>query len=119
MIHQAWNLHTKGSRGAQLNNKLANVKKEAIGWNKSVFGKVELEIKKKLAELQEMQDSIVSIEDVRKEKILREELEGLLNKEEIMCAQRLGTIGSCLEIEILNTFKLWLDKEELGEGLFI
>ena len=88
MIHQAWNLHTKGSRGAQLNNKLANVKKEAIGWNKSVFGKVELEIKKKLAELQEMQDSIVSIEDVRKEKILREELEGLLNKEEIMWAQK-------------------------------
>ena len=78
MIHQAWNLHIKGSRGAQLNNKLANVKKEAIGWNKSIFGKVELEIKKKLAELQEMQDSIVSIEDVRKEKILRKELEGLL-----------------------------------------
>ena len=78
MIHQAWNLHIKGSRGAQLNNKLANVKKEAIGWTKSVFGKVELEIKKKLAELQEMQDSIVSIEDVRKEKILRKELEGLL-----------------------------------------
>ena len=78
MIRQAWNLHIKGSRGAQLNNKLANVKKEAIGWNKSIFGKVELEIKKKLAELQEMQDSIVSIEDVRKEKILRKELEGLL-----------------------------------------
>ena len=67
-----------------MNNKLANVKKEAIGWNKSVFGKVELEIKKKLVELQEMQDSIISIEDVRKEKILKEELEGLLNREEIM-----------------------------------
>ena len=88
MIRQAWNLHTKGSRGAQLNNKLANVKKEAIGWNKSVFGKVELEIKKKLAELQELLDSIVSLEDVRKEKILREELEGLLNREEIMWAQK-------------------------------
>ena len=48
---QAWNLYTKGSRGAQLNNKLANVKREAIGWNKSVFGRVELEIKKKLTEL--------------------------------------------------------------------
>ena len=71
-----------------MNNKLANVKKEAIGWNKSVFGKVELEIKKKLVELQEMQDSIISIEDVRKEKILKEELEGLLNKEEIMWTQK-------------------------------
>ena len=71
-----------------MNNKLANVKKEAIGWNKSVFGKVELEIKKKLVELQEMQDSIISIEDVRKEKILKEELEGLLNREEIMWTQK-------------------------------
>ena len=67
-----------------MNNKLANVKKEAIGWNKSVFGRVDLEIKKKLAELQEIQDSITSIEDVRKGKTLREELEGLLNREEIM-----------------------------------
>ena len=71
-----------------MNNKLANVKKEAIDWNKSVFGKVELEIKKKLVELQEMQDSIISIEDVRKEKILKEELEGLLNREEIMWTQK-------------------------------
>lgn len=88
MIRQAWNLHTKGSRGAQLKNKLANVKREVIGWNKHVFGRVELEIKKKLAELQGIQDSIASIEDVRKEKILREELERLLNREETMWAQK-------------------------------
>ena len=71
-----------------MNNKLANVKREAIGWNKSIFGRVELEIKKKLAELQEIQDSIASIEDVRKEKILRVELKGLLNREETMWAQK-------------------------------
>ena len=47
-----------------------------------------MEIKKKLVELQEMQDSIISIEDVRKEKILKEELEGLLNREEIMWTQK-------------------------------
>lgn len=88
MIRQAWNLHTKGSRRAQLNNKLANVKREVIGWNKYVFGRVELEIKKKLAELQGIQDSIASIEDVRKEKILREELERLLNREVTMWAQK-------------------------------
>lgn len=116
MILQAWNLHTKGSRGAQLNNKLANVKRGAIGWNKSIFGRVDLEIKKKLAELQEIQDSIAFVEDVRKEKSLREELEGLLNREEIMWAQKLG---SYLVIETLNTFKLWLDKEERGAGLYI
>lgn len=79
MVRQAWNLHTKGSRGAQLKNKLANVKREVIGWNKYVFGRVELEIKKKLAELQGIQDSIASIEDVR-------ELERLLNREETMWA---------------------------------
>lgn len=88
MIRQALNLHTRGSRRAQLNNKLANVKREVIGWNKYVFGRVELEIKKKLAELQGIQDSIASIEDVRKEKILREELERLLNREETMWAQK-------------------------------
>ena len=88
MILQAWNLHTKGSRGAQLNNKLANVKKEAIGWNKFVFGRAYLEIKKKLAELREIQDLITSTEDVREEKTLRKELEGLLNREEIVWAQK-------------------------------
>lgn len=71
-----------------MNNKLANVKREIIGWNKYVFGRVELEIKKKVAELQGIQDSIASIEDVRKEKILREELERLLNREETMWAQK-------------------------------
>ena len=70
MILQAWNLHIKGSRAAQLNNKLSNVKREAINWNKLVFGRVDLDIRKKLAELQEIQDSITSAKDVRKEKTL-------------------------------------------------
>ena len=54
MIYQAWRLHTKGSRATQLNNKLLNVRKEAINWNKLDFGKVDSEIKRKLADLQEI-----------------------------------------------------------------
>ena len=88
MIHQVWRLHTKGSRATQLSNKLSNVRKEAINWNKSDFGKVDSEIKRKLADLQEIQNSITSLEDVRREKIIREELEVLLYREEIMWAQK-------------------------------
>ena len=42
------------TRATQLNNKLLNVRKEAINWNKSDFGKVDSEIKRKLADLQEI-----------------------------------------------------------------
>lgn len=59
--------HTKGSRAAQLSNKLSNVKRKVINWNKLVFGRVDMDIKKKLAELQKVLDSINSTEDVRKE----------------------------------------------------
>ena len=88
MIRQAWEIQTKGSRAAQLFTKLSNVRKEAIKWNKLVFGRLDNDIKQKLAELQEIQDSIDSLEAVRKEKSVREELEVLLNREETMRAQK-------------------------------
>ena len=53
-----------------------------------VLGRLDNDIKKKLAELQEIQDSIDSLEAVRKEKTMREELEVLLNSEETMWAQK-------------------------------
>ena len=68
--------------------KLSNVKKEALKWNKLVLGRLDNDIKKKLAELQEIQDSIDSLEAVRKEKTMREELEVLLNSEETMWTQK-------------------------------
>ena len=52
------------------------------------MGRLDNDIKKKLAELQEIQDSIDSLEAVRKEKTMREELEVLLNSEETMWAQK-------------------------------
>lgn len=49
MIQKAWSLHTSGSRAAQLRNKLCNLRIEVVEWNKTVFGKVESEIKRTLA----------------------------------------------------------------------
>ena len=88
MIHQAWGIQIEGSRAAQLFTKLSNVRKEAVKWNKLVFGRLDNNIKKKFAELQEIQDSINSLEAVRKEKTVREELEVLLNREKTMWAQK-------------------------------
>ena len=47
MVHHAWDLHSIGSRATQLRKKFINVRRKAIEWNKKVFGKVEVEIKRK------------------------------------------------------------------------
>lgn len=59
-----------------------------MDWNKQVFGKVERDIKVMQTQLQQIQNSINSIEDVVKERALRNELEDLLNKEKLMWAQK-------------------------------
>lgn len=59
-----------------------------MDWNKQVFGKVERDIKVMQTQLQQIQNSINSIEDVVKERALRNELEGLLNREKLMWAQK-------------------------------
>ena len=52
---------------------------------------MEVEIKMKQSQLQQLQDSIVTSEDVRRERVFREELEELLNREELMWAQKART----------------------------
>ena len=84
MIQQAWESNSVGSRAAQLWEKFLNVKKYARNWNKSVFGKVDYEIKLKQAQLQQIHNSIRFIMDVRKERLLRGDLEELLDREEMM-----------------------------------
>nr|POF05740.1 dna-directed rna polymerases ii, iv and v subunit 11 [Quercus suber] len=64
MVHHAWELQSTGSRATQLRNKLINVKQKALEWNKKVFGNVEVEIKMKQNQLQHLQDSIVTNEDI-------------------------------------------------------
>ena len=49
-----------------------------------MFGKVDREIKNMQLKLQQIQDSIHTVEDVRQEKELRLELEYLMDKEEII-----------------------------------
>ena len=72
MVHHAWELHSTGSRATQLRNKLINVKQKALEWNKNVFGNVEVEIKMKQNQLQHLQVSIMTNEDVRRERELVE-----------------------------------------------
>lgn len=56
-----------------------------------MFGKVECEIKLKRAHLQQIQNSIGSIKDVRKKSLIKSELEELLNRKEHMWAQKART----------------------------
>ena len=77
-----------GLRAFQLQNKLANVRKQFIKWNKEVFGRIEKKIRTKQQLLQNLQDSIHILEGVRREEELREDLEDLLIKEEIKWTQK-------------------------------
>ena len=45
LIKQSWNFNSHGSRTAQLRNKLSNVRKNTLEWNRVVFGRVDTEIK--------------------------------------------------------------------------
>ena len=62
------------------------MRRDFIKWNKEVFGKLEQEIQLKQTQLQEIQNSIFTVEDVRKEKMVREDLETLMHGEEVMWA---------------------------------
>ena len=56
-----------------------------------VFGRVETEIKEKQAHLQILQNSICSVEHAKAEKTLRMEIKDLLDREELMWAQKART----------------------------
>ena len=56
-----------------------------------VFGRVENEIKMKQFQLQILQNSISSIEDAKRKKSLKLEIEDLLDREELMWAQKART----------------------------
>lgn len=54
MIQKSWEVHTLGSRAFKLQHKLSSVRKRVIEWNRTVFGKVEKEIKEKQLKLQKI-----------------------------------------------------------------
>ena len=91
MIQQAWDVQSHGSRAVRLRNKILNVRRIALKWNREVFGKVENCIKMKQIALQHIQNSIKSMDDFQKEKNLREEIEVLLDREELMWVQKART----------------------------
>ena len=67
-----------GSRAFKLQQNLKSVKKQLIVWNKTIFGKIDKEIKDKQLQLQHLQNTIHTVEDVKKERYLRIELENLM-----------------------------------------
>ena len=83
-VKQAWECRSTKSRAYQLRNKLSNVRKTILIWNKEFFGRVEQDINhKKKKQLKRFQNSIHNL-DVKKENKLREDLETLMNREEVM-----------------------------------
>ena len=86
VVQKAWHNRVKGSRAFQLRHKLINVRDEFQVWNKEVFGKVENEIHMKQNQLKLVQNSISSLQDVKREAELRDELEVLMQREEVMWA---------------------------------
>ena len=86
LIQNAWSFYSQGSRAFQLQQKLKNVRKELCSWNKKVFGKVDKEKREKQKTLQDLQDSIKTVQDIRVGKELREDIENLMKIEEIMWA---------------------------------
>ena len=51
-----------------------------------MFGRVETEIWRKQNQLQQIQNAINTPDDTRRERVIREELEDLLNREELLWA---------------------------------
>ena len=88
VVQKAWHSHITGSRAFQLRHKLSSIEKEFLIWNKEVFGRLDHEIYQIQLQLQIIQNSISSIDDVHKESVVRGELEILLQREEIMWAQK-------------------------------
>jgi len=80
MIQQAWDVQSHGSRVVRLRNKILNVRRTALKWNREVFGKVENCIRMKQTALQHIQNSIKSMDDVQKEKILERKLRCCLTR---------------------------------------
>ena len=66
----------------------AQTRDEFQVWNKEVFGKVENEIHMIQNQLKLVQNSISSLTDIKREAELRKELEILMQREEVMWAQK-------------------------------
>lgn len=99
IIQEAWNTNYQGSRAFKLVQRIKKVKEKLKGGNHNVFGQIQRETTKKKEELQQIQTNIRSIQDVQKEMEVSSQLETLLNREEIMWAQKARSTWIIKEIE--------------------
>lgn len=67
-MHNMHGILSHGSRAYILQQKIKNVRRQSINWNRVTFGRVDRELKEKQKKLQEIQNTISSIEDIRVEK---------------------------------------------------
>ncbi|KAF3968805.1 hypothetical protein CMV_007346 [Castanea mollissima] len=88
VVQQAWSNNTMGSRAYQLMHKVKRIRKDFIQWNREVFGILDKEIQQKMKQLQDLQNNITLVTDIAKERMLREQIETLLLREEMMWAQK-------------------------------
>ena len=88
IINLAWSKKYDGSHAYILGKKINTIKDDFSKWNKAVFGMVERDIEKKRADLQCFQENINSVEDVKRESQHREQLEQLLDRKEMLWAQK-------------------------------
>ena len=92
LIHETWNNSSHpGSHAFCLKKKLETIRDTFKVWNKTSFGRVEKQMEEKKEELRRLQEHLSSLEDVKMEKELKEHMEDLLHKEELMWAQKAKT----------------------------
>ena len=68
-----WSTQANGSRAFKFQQKLKNISSKFTEWNRSVIGRVENKLKDKQRKLQEVQNSISTIANIRIERELRGE----------------------------------------------
>ena len=89
IIHDIWSTTSQtGSHAFCLKKKMEKIREKFKVWNKASFGHVEKKIEQKTVELKGIQERIQSMEDVYRERALRDDLEDLLQREQIMWAQK-------------------------------
>lgn len=89
---EAWNTTIQsGSHAFRFKQRLALVRDTFKAWNKTSFGRVEKEIEDHKERLKRIQEQIYMVDDVKMERKVREHLEELLYREEILWTQKAKT----------------------------
>jgi hypothetical protein len=77
-----------GSHAFRITQKIKAVRDNFKRWNKQSFGIIEKDINQKKEELRLVQENIHTLTDVLQERLIRDQLEELLHREEIMWSQK-------------------------------